>query len=191
MLLEEQGKEVFSVSASPYSPWHKHMPPQVPFSSLTLSLTLFLLPNEKAEPSSSLELSAEVKMLLSTLSHYPCLSFWSHPSLWLCLLICRFAPVFPSLHSWNSCSFGLSSSSCHHAAGWPCHLTSLMLKCWHAHTAQLYMSGSAGCSFCCCGFGLVFGRSPPSPPKYLCFSMLDSWVSPSAECVLQSWHSTW
>lgn len=95
------------------------------------------------------------------------------------------------LQFWHPCSFPLSSSSFHYATGWSCLLLFLMVNCWHVRTAQLYSSEGAGCSFPCCGFGLVFGKSPLLPPKYPCFSKLDSWISPSAKCVLQSWRNTW
>ena len=99
-----------------------------------------------------------------------------------------FSVTPPVLGSLFLCSllFQLPSS-----CWWLRLLASLMLNYWHARAAQLYISGCIRCSFSCCGFRLVFGRSPPSTPKYLCFSMLESWVSPSARCVLQSWCSTW
>jgi len=74
MMLEEQGKETCRVSASPLLLiTHAHVF-SVPFSCSDPLSEALSPPNEKPEHISSLQLSSGVKMLLSPLPHYTCLS---------------------------------------------------------------------------------------------------------------------
>lgn len=158
MLLEGQEKD--AVSLHLLAPHYTRTCLLISSFLFSSSLWLFLLPNEKPEPTSSLELSARVETLLSPFPHHPCFSLWSHSSVWTFYLIHSLHLVF--YHSTPGIPIPLLSPL--PATVWPWLLTSLMLKCWHAHTAQLYVSGGGERSFSCCGFGVVFGRPPPSPP---------------------------